>query len=301
MIPPLTEGGGIKPYSLAYFFVATVAGSLTVRHARRTMSRRRDRRRVLVVGTGTRALALWKRLSEDELTYYELAGFLDTASSTPANDEIARRCIGTFDDLEKLLMYQEIDEVYVALPVKSHYLQIQEAILICERVGVRAKYQATFFDSQLAWPRYDDPGSPTVTMHVVPNDYRLAIKRTLDIIGSAVALILLLAADAGRRDRDQDDEPGPGVLRAGTLRPEPPALPDVQVPDDAHRRRGAAGVARVAQRGGRPGLQDQGRPADHADRPLPAPHVHRRAAAVRQRAARATCRWSARGRCRCAM
>ena len=56
-----------------------------------------------------------------------------------------------------MLMHHAIDEVCVALPVKSHYPAIQEALLVCERVGVRTKYQADLFNSEVAWPRYDDP------------------------------------------------------------------------------------------------------------------------------------------------
>ena len=68
---------------------------------------------------------------------------------------------------------------------------IQEVLFLCERVGVRTKYQADFFNSEVAWARYDDPDRPTVTMHVVPDDHRLTIKRMLDVVGAATALVIL--------------------------------------------------------------------------------------------------------------
>jgi hypothetical protein len=94
--------------------------------------------------------------------------------------------------LEHLLMRHAIDEVHIALPVRSRYPDIQQTILICEQVGVRAKYQADLFECQVAWPRYDDPASPTVTMHVVPSDYRLIVKRAIDIAGATTAVVLLM-------------------------------------------------------------------------------------------------------------
>jgi len=191
MVPALTIGKGLRPYSLVYFFVLTTVGMLLMREARRAIARRRAPPRVLIVGTGMLAFGLWKRLRNDEDFEYELAGFLDTAEGVPASRDIAERQLGTLEDLEPLLMHRAIDEVYVALPVKSHYPEIQEIIRVCERVGVRAKYQADFFDTQVAWAAYDDPSSPTVTMHVVPTDYRLVIKRLLDIVGSVAALIVL--------------------------------------------------------------------------------------------------------------
>jgi len=116
---------------------------------------------------------------------------VDMPDSTPASPEIANSYAGTLEELEPLLMHHAIDEVCIALPIKSHYPDVQETIRVCERVGVRAKYQADLFDSEVAWPCYDDPSSPTVTMHVVPSDYRLVVKRILDAVGAVVALILL--------------------------------------------------------------------------------------------------------------
>jgi exopolysaccharide biosynthesis polyprenyl glycosylphosphotransferase len=190
-LPGLSRGGGLTPRSIAYFWLITMAGTLALRQARRTVMRRHAGRRVVIVGSGVRALALSQRLRSDECVNYEVVGFLDTPDSTPAAEQIARQHLGVLDGLESLLMQHVIDEVHITLPVKSHYREIQEAILVCERVGVRAKYQADLFDSQVAWPRYDEPGSPTVTMHVVPNDHRLVVKRALDLVGATVLLVLV--------------------------------------------------------------------------------------------------------------
>jgi exopolysaccharide biosynthesis polyprenyl glycosylphosphotransferase len=191
LLQAFTTGGGLRPAAIVAFFVAITCGTLAIRQARRVIARTGRRRRVLIVGTGRRAATLSRRFETELPSGYEIAGFLDTPGSTPASEDIARRSVGTLDDLESLLMRHAIDEVCVALPVKSHYPEIQEAILVCERVGVRATYQANLFESQLAWAHYDDPSSPTVTMHVVPNDYRLAIKRLLDIVGAMVAIVVL--------------------------------------------------------------------------------------------------------------
>ena len=37
-------------------------------------------------------------------------------------------------------MRQAVDEVIIALPVKSHYAAIERTIGICERVGVQVQY-----------------------------------------------------------------------------------------------------------------------------------------------------------------
>ena len=64
----------------------------------------------------------------------------------------AEQRVGSLDQLEQILMRQVIDEVVIALPVKSRYQQIQHAIGVCERAGVQAKYGADLFESTVAFP-----------------------------------------------------------------------------------------------------------------------------------------------------
>jgi exopolysaccharide biosynthesis polyprenyl glycosylphosphotransferase len=89
-----------------------------------------------------------------------------------------------------MLMRHAIDEVVVALPVKSQYRQIQDTLRICESVGVRAKYRADLFAAEVAWPSYEPADSHFVTMQVAPDDARLIVKRAMDIAGSAVLILL---------------------------------------------------------------------------------------------------------------
>jgi len=175
----------LRPGNLFYFYVATTIGTLLLREGRRAMGRSGGPRRILIVGTGMRALAFWRRLQHDQPFDYEL---------------------------EQLLMRHAIDEVCIALPIKSHYPDVQETIRVCERVGVQAKYQADLFDSQVAWPWFDDPSSPTVTMHVVPSDYRLAIKRCVDVAGALAALVVLTPVLATIAVAIRLTSPGPVIF-----------------------------------------------------------------------------------------
>ena len=110
-------------------------------------------------------------------------------------------------------MRQVIDEVVIALPVKSCYQQIQHAIGVCERAGVQSKYGADLFESTVAFPRYDAQGDRAfVAMQVAPDGYRLVIKRAIDIVGAVVGLYRGHAAVADCGSRDQAYEsPGPIV------------------------------------------------------------------------------------------
>jgi exopolysaccharide biosynthesis polyprenyl glycosylphosphotransferase len=64
---------------------------------------------------------------------------------------------------------------------------------------VRTKYQAHLFETEVAWPTYEAVDSPFVTMQVVPDDYRLTVKRVIDVAGAlsclvAAAPVMLAAA-----------------------------------------------------------------------------------------------------------
>jgi exopolysaccharide biosynthesis polyprenyl glycosylphosphotransferase len=172
------------------FWIAAVAGMVILRGLRRLIAQRQATpRRVIIVGTGPRGIAASERLRAAGHTAYEIVGFVETADWS-SGDHLATRTLGTLDDLENILMRQAIDEVFVALPVKSRYPDILQAIQVCERTGIPAKYQADIFHTALARPEYDEAqGTPTVTLHVAPNDSRLLLKRAIDLAGGALALI----------------------------------------------------------------------------------------------------------------
>jgi exopolysaccharide biosynthesis polyprenyl glycosylphosphotransferase len=85
-----------------------------------------------------------------------------------------------------------VDEVLIGLPIKSRYEQIQQAIAICERVGVPAKYPTDLFRTRLQIPRFE-PGedTPVMALDVAPSDARLVFKRAMDVAGAAVLLVVL--------------------------------------------------------------------------------------------------------------
>jgi exopolysaccharide biosynthesis polyprenyl glycosylphosphotransferase len=145
-------------------------------------------RDVLIVGSGPRALELFERMEEDSEDR-RVVGFVDTSTDV-SSDLVRRRMLGGPEALEGLLMHRAIDEVLIALPMKSCYTEIQETIAVCQRVGVRVRYLADIFN-------HVHPGQPegrTFSLVEVPiarDDYRLLIKRVVDVLGAAAGLVLL--------------------------------------------------------------------------------------------------------------
>jgi exopolysaccharide biosynthesis polyprenyl glycosylphosphotransferase len=147
-------------------------------------------RNAVVVGSGSRAASIREELHSNPEWEYKFLGFVDT--NPRESSESREQLLGSVSDLEKILMRQVVDEVIIALPVKSHYGAIERVISVCERVGVQVQYWEDLFDGSRSAHCYrDEFDHRKVVMKMVQDDYRQQIKRALDVIGAAVGLILL--------------------------------------------------------------------------------------------------------------
>jgi exopolysaccharide biosynthesis polyprenyl glycosylphosphotransferase len=170
-------------------------------------------RNVLIVGTGPRALRLYRELHQHAGGAVHVYGFVDNPDSEPV-DEIARRMLGSLEELEDILVRHVIDEVLITLPIKSRYVEIQDTIALCERLGVRAAYLADVFQSSLARPMYETTGRfQVVRMHVVTDDHRLLIKRTIDLLGCTVGVICAAPLMAVIAVAIKATSPGPVIFK----------------------------------------------------------------------------------------
>jgi exopolysaccharide biosynthesis polyprenyl glycosylphosphotransferase len=201
-----SNSGSFHFRAVFYFWLGTVAATLSGRYAIRYINafaaaRQRRRRHLIIVGSGPRAHNLYREICADPDHGYELLGFID-ATDRYAHEEVKPRLLGTLDELETLLVNHVVDEVLIALPIKSCYAEIQNAIRLCEKVGVESKYLSDIFQFSLARPRYEQTDRfSVVTMKVVHDDHRLLVKRAIDILGALAGLIIfgplmLLAAIA---------------------------------------------------------------------------------------------------------
>ena len=190
----LLSSGTAGVASLPRFWLGSLTLGLLFRTGRRAIERahRRHPRRALLIGTGPLARRAYKDIRLDRLYKYEVIGSLDDVSSDGWLGNGIPPHIGSLEQLEQLLMRDVIDEVVIALPVKSRYEQIQYVIRVCERAGVEAKYAADIFESTVAFPRYDvDDHRTFVAMQVAPGGWRVVIKRVIDIVGAAAGLVIL--------------------------------------------------------------------------------------------------------------
>lgn len=180
---------------LAELVLVANAARIMIRVITRTWLRQasvKGVRRVLVVGTGPRAAMCTRAFQQQPWCRYSVIGYLDSdpQSATP---EIGAHTLGSFDALETILEREVIDEVHVALPIKSCYAVAQNTIDACARVGVPVVYSTDLFGDQRDAHRLQSSpdASSSVRLDVVPPGVRLVLKRVLDVTLSGVALVLL--------------------------------------------------------------------------------------------------------------
>ena len=119
-------------------------------------------------------------------------GFIDRPNGFHAQPPEGN-LLGGLKDLETILRNQVVDEVFVFLPIKSFYSEIEEVLHVCERVGIEAKIPTELFSRNLARAKvsvYAD--LPVIDFYTSPKmNWQLFVKRHLDLMVSTTILLLL--------------------------------------------------------------------------------------------------------------
>ncbi len=199
-IPPFF----IREYPLSRIFLVYLwilqTGSLilfrfTLREALKYIRRRGyNFREILIIGRNGRSAQLVKRIEESPELGLRILGFLDAPNGE--NDDtfaLNHRLLGGLDDLERILRNQVIDEVFVFLPIKSFYSEIDNTLRICEHVGVEVKIPTDLFSLRLAKSSTSLYGDVSVIdLFTSPKmSWQLFVKRLMDITVSVIILGLL--------------------------------------------------------------------------------------------------------------
>ena len=106
-------------------FAIAIGGKYAEQHVREV-------KHVLIVGSGPRALQVYQEIQGVHPTHYVVVGFVDSRPADEMPAEVRARLAGSLEGFESLLSRQPIDQVLIALPVKSQYAAIQQVLDACE-------------------------------------------------------------------------------------------------------------------------------------------------------------------------
>jgi exopolysaccharide biosynthesis polyprenyl glycosylphosphotransferase len=195
----LTEARTITPTFLALFWIASTASTILCRLAMREILKRargrgRNLRNMLIVGTNPRAVEFARDIESRPELGYRIVGFAD--EEWLGLREFGSNGHAIVCDLEHFSGFLRegiVDEVAIALPMKSFYSQAACIVAVCREQGVIVRVLANLFGIQKDWINGGQPEEMAVaTFGPHSSDgWPMVCKRMLDICVSALSLIIL--------------------------------------------------------------------------------------------------------------
>ena len=174
----------------------------------------RDRimQRIAVIGWSEEAARLVEAIRTDQNHPYDVYGVVSTATSaTPAG--ASERCLGSFEALDDVLARHLVDIAVVAdLDLTRN--QLLAAASICERRYVDFKVIPSFFQIFVSNLRMQTvSGVPLLGVERIPlhNLLNRFVKRTVDILGSLVGLVVSLPIMGVLAALVRRESPGPVI------------------------------------------------------------------------------------------
>mgnify|MGYP000844853343 FL=1 len=149
---------------------------------------KKNHKRVLVVGTQTRAAKFTEYIQQNPELLIHIIGYVRVSGGRAFGNI---NVLGSLDNLTKILKNNVVDEVVFALP-RDYIGQVEPYVMQCEEMGLTVNIVVDLYDLKLSKTQINKIGSlPVVTYHTVSLDeWQLFFKRVLDIIGSIVGLII---------------------------------------------------------------------------------------------------------------
>jgi exopolysaccharide biosynthesis polyprenyl glycosylphosphotransferase len=146
--------------------------------------------RVLIIGTGEVGHMILQKIHWNPSLGYSVVGMVETNGYQ--DRALSVPILGETRELAGLIDKHEVDEVIIALPEASHE-EILTLISQCERGSVSIKVFPDVFQIMASQVSIGDLGGlPLLSVRdVALRGWRLTVKRALDIVGSALGLVLL--------------------------------------------------------------------------------------------------------------
>ena len=189
----------IRAYFIVLFWLINavlLCGSRLVLRAvlARIRSHGKNIRNMLVLGTNPRAVDFAQRLIQSPQRGYRILGFVD--DEWPGLNVFTSSgfsIVSDFSGLTRYLRDSVIDEITVYLPLASFYAHCNQVATLCQQHGIIMRFSSDPFGLKSEQHRAEVfDGEHFITASTrMPEGIPVAIKRILDVIVSAVLLLLL--------------------------------------------------------------------------------------------------------------
>ncbi|MGQ9680937.1 MAG: undecaprenyl-phosphate glucose phosphotransferase [Anaerolineae bacterium] len=155
-----------------------------------TALRAKNPDRVLIVGAGDAGRMIAQRILQAPQLGYQVVGFVDDGQGRQVAAGLP--ILGPLSSLQQVIRAENVQEVVIALP-DAPGAQVLDLIYECERERVLVKVFPDVFQTMAATLTISDlNGLPMLTVRdVALRGWKLSLKRAMDLVGSAVGLVLV--------------------------------------------------------------------------------------------------------------
>jgi exopolysaccharide biosynthesis polyprenyl glycosylphosphotransferase len=167
---------------------------LTIMYGTRRFRRRGiNSKTLLIIGGGARSRVFIRIIRSQKELGYKILGYLDSEPDFSHEDIDGVEWLGNIEDLPSFISSSAIDEVAIALPIKSQYMRIKQAVSVLEEQGIVTHIVSDFFPHQLARIQPQEfQGLPILSLHSAPPFcWKTDVKRVIDIVVSLAMLVAL--------------------------------------------------------------------------------------------------------------
>jgi len=187
----------ISPSFLLVFWALATMATVTTRLLLRSFLariRRRGRnlRNMLIVGTNSRALEFARMIEARPERGYRIKGFVDQEwGGLEEFKKSGRSLLCDFGNVAAFLRNNVVDEVVVALPVRSLHTHAARIAAVCEEQGITTQVLSNIFDLKVARARAEDfEGASLIANYTgAAEGVPVLVKRGFDILLSSILLV----------------------------------------------------------------------------------------------------------------
>jgi exopolysaccharide biosynthesis polyprenyl glycosylphosphotransferase len=189
----------VTPEFVAIFWTFNTVVAVLSRVAIRTFLRRlrlrgRDSRNMVIIGSNQRAIEFAKTLESKPELGYRIIGFADEEwAGTGELRKNGWALVCNLEDLRTFLRRSVVDEVVLAVPMRSFHDLASDVAVMCEEQGIILRVLSDLFNLKSKRPLAEDfEGSALITHSMnVEDGWPMAVKRGLDCTLSLLALVAL--------------------------------------------------------------------------------------------------------------
>lgn len=149
-------------------------------------------RRILIVGTGKRAIEFVKKADGHPEWGFEILGAIDDEPGRGVQKVGRLEILGTLEDIPRIFHSDAVDEVVFVVP-RSRLNALQDAIHHCETEGVVVTVTVDLFDTKLARSSVTElDGLPLLHFKTTrAREWQLLVKRIFDFTAASLLILIL--------------------------------------------------------------------------------------------------------------